>query len=165
MYVRVFLCCALLCKKRGLVMDRSPIQGVLQKCVNLTRVWKLILNRNRPEGLISEMNTDNNSNIFPKSLLKSKGLTSLVLDDHNMHPSHLQHYTSHFLGIFTFCSPLLCNGFLRMSWAQVTNNTSCPSQDNSANEMAATDWTTGFRFPTGTGTLLSPRKTRHWNSP
>jgi len=31
MYVRVYLCCAVLCVGRGLGMGRSPVQGVLPK--------------------------------------------------------------------------------------------------------------------------------------
>jgi hypothetical protein len=38
MYVRVFLCCAVVCIGRGLAVGRCPIQGVLRKCLTGLRV-------------------------------------------------------------------------------------------------------------------------------
>jgi hypothetical protein len=54
-----FSCVVLSCVGKGLVIGRSPIQGVLPKCLKEFIVSKFISNQNRPEGPIRDTNNNN----------------------------------------------------------------------------------------------------------
>jgi len=51
MYVCTYV---LFCVGEGLAMGRCPVRGVLPKCIKDSQFLKLILNRNRSDGLVRE---------------------------------------------------------------------------------------------------------------